>query len=65
MTTQDLTQYADQIQEMAMFAKRINYNIENGIEGLAKLWIQDGLKFQNFVQDNKADFIRTTKQFIK
>lgn len=65
MTTQDLTQYADQIQEMAMFAKRINYNIENGIEGLAKLWIQDGLKFQNFVEDNKSDFIRTTKKFIK
>jgi hypothetical protein len=65
MKAQDLTQYADQIQEMAMFAKRINYNIENGIEGLAKLWIQDGLKFQHFVQDNKADFIRTTKQFLR
>jgi hypothetical protein len=65
MTTQDLTQYADQIQEMAMFAKRINYNIENGIEGLAKLWIQDGLKFQHFVEDNKADFITTTKKFLR
>jgi hypothetical protein len=30
-----------------------------------KLWLQDGLKFQNFVEDNKEDFIRTTKQFLK
>jgi hypothetical protein len=63
MTTQ-LAQYETQIQEIALFAKRINYNIENGIGELMKLWIQEGLKFQNFVEDNKEDFIRTTKQFL-
>lgn len=63
MTTQ-LAQYEKQIQEIALFAKRINYNIENGIDELMKLWLKDGLKFQNFVQDNKEDFIRTTKQFL-
>jgi hypothetical protein len=63
MKTQ-LTQYENQIQEIALFAKRINYNIENGIDELIKLWFQDGLKFQNFVKDNKQDFIRTTKQFL-
>lgn len=63
MTTQ-LSQYETQIQEVAKFAKRINYNIENGIDELMKLWLQDGLKFQNFVEDNKEDFIRTTKQFL-
>ena len=63
MTTQ-LSQYETQIQEIAKFAKRINYNIENGIDELMKLWLQDGLKFKNFVEDNKEDFIRTTKQFL-
>lgn len=63
MTTQ-LSQYETQIQEIAKFAKRINYNIDNGINELIKLWLQDGLKFQNFVEDNKEDFIRTTQQFL-
>ena len=63
MTTQ-LAQYEKQIQEITLFAKRINYNIENGIDELMKLWLKDGQKFQNFVQDNKEDFIRTTKQFL-
>ena len=59
-----LAQYENQIQEIELFAKRINYNIENGIDELMKLWLQDGQKFQNFVEDNKEDFIRTTKQFL-
>lgn len=62
--TNQLAQYENQIQEIALFAKRINYNIENGIDELMKLWLQDGQKFQNFVEDNKEDFIRTTKQFL-
>lgn len=61
--TNQLAQYETQIQEIALFSKRINYNIENGIEELMKLWMQDSLKFRNFVEDNKEDFIRTTKQF--
>ena len=63
MTT-DLSQYETQIQEIALFAKRINYNIDNGIDELMKLWLQDGLKFQNFVQDNKEEFTTVTKQFL-
>lgn len=62
--TKDLQTYKTKINEIALFAKRINYNIDNGIENLMKLWIKDGLKFQQFVEDNKEDFIRTTKQFI-
>ena len=62
--TNQLAQYENQIQEIALFAKRINYNIENGIDELMKLWLQNGQKFQNFVEDNKEDFIRTTKQFL-
>ena len=62
--TDKLAQYENQIQEIALFAKRINYNVENGIDELMKLWLQDGQKFQNFVEDNKNDFIRTTKQFL-
>ena len=63
MTT-ELAQYETQINEIAKFAKRIDYNMENGIDDLMKLWLQEGLKFQNFVEDNKEDFIRTTKQFL-
>ena len=63
--TKDLSQYETQIQEIALFAKRINYNIDNGIDELMKLWLQDGLKFQNFVQDNKKEFTTVTKQFLK
>jgi len=60
-----LSNYKSEISEIVLFAKRINYNIENGIEELMLLWLQNGLKFQQFVEDNKADFIRTTKTFIK
>ena len=60
--TQSETEMAN---EIAKFAKRINYNIENGITELTRLWLLDGQKFRNFVEDNKEDFIRTTKQFLK
>jgi hypothetical protein len=60
-----LAQYENQINEIANFAKKINYNIENGIDELMRLWFKDGIKFQNFVDNNKEDFIRTTKQFLK
>jgi hypothetical protein len=61
----ELEQYKTQINEIAKFSKRINYNIENGIDELIKLWFQDGKKFQDFVKNNEQDFIRTTKQFLK
>ena len=60
----ELKNYETQIKEIALFAKRINYNIENGIDKLMKLWLKDCQKFQNFVNDNEEDFIRTTKQFL-
>lgn len=63
-TTDLLLKYNSEIMEIAMFAKRINYNIENGIEELTRLWLQDGLKFQMFVEDNKQEFMCVTKQFI-
>jgi len=57
--------YADQIQEIAMFAKRINYNIDNGVKELVRLWIVDGQKTMNFIQDNKKEVQTVLKQFIK
>jgi len=45
--TNKLEQYETQIQEIALFAKRINYNIENGIDELMKLWLQDGFYKNN------------------
>lgn len=61
---ENLTQYTNEINELVALAKRINYNIENGIEGLMQIWINEGRKFQEFVQDNKKEFIIVTKQFI-
>jgi hypothetical protein len=56
--------YADQIQEIAMFAKRINYNIDNGVKELVRLWIVDGQKTMNFIQDNKKEVQTVLKQFL-
>lgn len=61
---ENLTQYQNEINELVALAKRINYNIENGIEELMQIWINEGRKFQEFVQDNKKEFIIVTKQFI-
>lgn len=63
MTTFTATEQ-DLINEIALFAKRINYNMEKGINGLMKLWFEDGRKRMVFIEDNKQDFIRTTKQFL-
>ena len=59
-----LEMYQDQIQEIAMFAKRINYNIDNGIKELVRLWIIDGQKTMNFVNDNKKEVQIVLKQFL-
>jgi hypothetical protein len=61
---ENLTQYQNEINELVALAKRINYNMENGIEELFQIWINEGRKFQEFVQDNKKEFIIVTKQFI-
>lgn len=61
----NLTKYEHEIKEITLFAKKINYNIDNGIDELMKLWLQDGLKFQNFVKENKQNFINTTKLFVQ
>ena len=61
---ENLTQYTNEVNELVALAKRINYNMENGIEGLMQIWINEGRKFQEFVQDNKKEFIIVTKQFI-
>ena len=63
MKTQ-LEMYQDQIQEIAMFAKRINYNIDNGVKELVRLWIVDGQKTMNFVNDNKKEVQIVLKQFL-
>ena len=59
-----LENYTNEINELVALAKRINYNMENGIEGLMQIWINEGRKFQEFVQDNKNEFLIVTKQFI-
>ena len=60
----NLNQYQNEINELVALAKRINYNMENGIEGLMQIWLNEGRKFQEFVEDNKKEFLIVTKQFI-
>jgi hypothetical protein len=62
--TSELAKYETQINEIASFAKRINYNIDNGIDELLKLWFQDGKNFQDFAKDNKQEVKRAVKNFL-
>jgi hypothetical protein len=62
--TSELAKYETQINEIASFAKRINYNIDNGIDELLKLWFQDGKNFQEFAKDNKHEVKRAVKNFL-
>jgi len=62
--TNQLTKYETEIKEIAALAKKLNYNIDGDLKPLLKIWLKEGLKFQNFVEDRKEYFIRTTKQFL-
>ena len=57
----NLTNYTEQLEPVALFAKRINYNIDNGVEKLMQLWIADCKQTWNFIDDNKTEIIRQVK----
>lgn len=60
-----LKPFENQILEIASLAKRLNYNMDSDLKPLLKIWLEEGRKFMVFVEDNKEDFVRVQKQFIK
>lgn len=39
--------------------------MDSDLEPLLKILLEEGRKFMVFVEDNKEDFVRVQKQFIK
>ena len=62
-TDQLLEKYKNEIQSIALFAKRIKFDIENQpIEDLIKGWLNYTLVL--FRDENKAELIKILKQLI-
>jgi hypothetical protein len=52
----------DTLNSIVLFAKRINYDLDNGsIDELAKLWYEDLQKLYKAIDDNRDEFIKTLK----
>lgn len=65
-TNVDLSGFQNEINSIALFAKRINFDVENGdFSELVRLWLLDGQKFMNAVQDNKDQAISIVKFYLK
>lgn len=60
-----LLKYQDQITEIVVFAKRTNYNIDNGVDELVRLWLNDSLRVHNILMENKSETIRMIKFCLK
>lgn len=60
-----LLKYQDQITEIVVFAKRTNYNIDNGVDELVRLWLNDSLRVHNILMENKSETIRMVKFCLK
>jgi predicted phage-related endonuclease len=52
---------SNEIESIVLFAKRINYDMNKGIDELANLWINDCQKTWAILEDNKEE----TKRIIK
>jgi hypothetical protein len=62
MTT--LNSFTNEINSVALFAKRINYNLDNGIDVLMQLWIADCKKTNEFLDSQKEAVVKTIKNII-
>lgn len=59
-----LLKYQNQITEIVAFAKRTNYNIDNGVDELVRLWLNDSLRVHNILMENKSETIRMVKSYL-
>lgn len=58
-----IEKYKNEIQSIALFAKRVNFDIENRpIEELLKAWLSDTLVL--FRDENKEELMRILKQLV-
>lgn len=65
-TPQHLEQYADQINGIAMYAKRKGFDAVNGdYDKLCRDWLEDGRKANQIIADNMDLASKITKQFLK
>lgn len=64
MTTQELlNRYESEIKSIALFAKRINYNLNEDITELVRLWINDTKKI--YSDENKEQVLSILKSILK
>ena len=62
MTT---AKFSNEINSIALFAKRINFNVETGcMLELTRLWLADNQKLYNAIEDNKDEAKRIIKTFL-
>ncbi|MFZ1786720.1 MAG: hypothetical protein WAT92_00350 [Saprospiraceae bacterium] len=62
MTTSNFT---NEITQIALFAKRINFNVESGcMLELTRLWLADNQKLYNAIEDNKNEAKRIIKTYL-
>jgi hypothetical protein len=60
-----MTKFKEQINQVALFAKRINFDIENGcMLELMRLWLADNKKMYDAIEDNKDEAKRIIKSLI-
>lgn len=61
----DVSNFTTEINQIALFAKRISFNIETGcIMELTRLWLDDNKKFYNAIEDNRDQANRVIKTFL-
>ena len=62
-TTELLNRYKSEINSIALFAKRINYNLNEDITELVRLWINDTK--QIYSDENKEQVLNILKSILK
>lgn len=61
----ELKKYQSEIKQIGLFAKRINFNIENGcMLELTRLWLADNKIIYHSIEDNKDEAKRIIKSLI-
>jgi hypothetical protein len=60
-----MTNFKEEINQLALFAKRINFDVVNGcMLELTRLWLEDNKKMYNVIEYNIDDAKRIIKSLI-
>lgn len=61
--TEYLNKYGEQIESIASFARAVNFDFEkDNFDQLIKEWIERGRQFNKWIDSNKEEAIRITKE---